>query len=378
MSNFNHSKPNKRSGIVICGSYGLGNAGDESILKAILQEVRQAAPEEAITVLSRSPEETAARHGVQAIHMFDIPAMRRAMGRAKLYINGGGSLIQDVTSRRSLWYYLFTLRLAHRRGCRVLMYGCGIGPVNHPRDIAMTRKTLNRCVDTITLREDSSLKELRSFGVTKPEIILASDPALTLERADEASTDALMEQLGLDPAGHYLGLCLRAWPGFEEKTAVFAAAASYAHKNYGLTPVFIPIDHTRDSAAADRVCAHFAKDTPFCIVRTPLSTELTLGLMSRMQAVLSMRLHGLIFAAGQGVPLVGVVYDPKVRAFLDYMNQHLYEDLSRITPETLQAQLDQALALGQDRAALTAAVAQLRAVEGNNSAALVKLLHTCR
>ena len=29
-------KVNNRSGIVICGSYGLGNAGDESILKAIL------------------------------------------------------------------------------------------------------------------------------------------------------------------------------------------------------------------------------------------------------------------------------------------------------------------------------------------------------
>lgn len=45
-------KVNNRSGIVICGSYGLGNAGDESILKAILQEVRTVAPAEEITVLS--------------------------------------------------------------------------------------------------------------------------------------------------------------------------------------------------------------------------------------------------------------------------------------------------------------------------------------
>ena len=114
-------KVNNRSGIVICGSYGLGNAGDESILKAILQEVRTVAPAEEITVLSRNPEETKLCHGVRSLHMFDLPAIYRLMGRTKLYINGGGSLIQDVTSRRSLWYYLFTLRMAKRRGCKVLM-----------------------------------------------------------------------------------------------------------------------------------------------------------------------------------------------------------------------------------------------------------------
>ena len=87
-------KVNNRSGIVICGSYGLGNAGDESILKAILQEVRTVAPAEEITVLSRNPEETKLCHGVRSLHMFDLPAIYRLMGRTKLYINGGGSLIR--------------------------------------------------------------------------------------------------------------------------------------------------------------------------------------------------------------------------------------------------------------------------------------------
>ena len=172
MSNYSQQKSNKpRNGIVICGSYGLGNAGDESILKAILQEVHTVAPDQEVTVLSRNPEETTARHSVRALHMFNIPAVRKAMRHAKLYINGGGSLIQDVTSRRSLWYYLYTLRTAKRLGCKVLMYGCGIGPVNHPKDVALTRHTLNRYVDAITLREDSSLQELEHFGVTEPVIL---------------------------------------------------------------------------------------------------------------------------------------------------------------------------------------------------------------
>ena len=365
-------KVNNRSGIVICGSYGLGNAGDESILKAILQEVRTVAPAEEITVLSRNPEETKLCHGVRSLHMFDLPAIYRLMGRTKLYINGGGSLIQDVTSRRSLWYYLFTLRMAKRRGCKVLMYGCGIGPVKHPKDIALTRKTLNGCVDAITLREDSSLKELQRFGVTNPEIVLASDPALTLQRAAEADIDRMMEQNGLTPHGSYLGICLRDWPGFAEKAPVFAAAVRYARSEHGLTPVFFSINHRSDGAAADQV-ARCLEETP-CILRQPLSTELTLGLMSRMQAVISMRLHGLIFAAGQGVPLVGVVYDPKVSAFLSYMGQELYEDLSRLSTESLCAKLDQALALGADPTALKEGVERLRHIEQHNSDTMRKLL----
>lgn len=363
---------NLRSGIVICGSYGLGNAGDEAILKAILQEVRATAPGEEITVLSRNPAETEARHSVQAVHMFDIPAWRARMRRARLYINGGGNLIQDVTSRRSLWYYLFTLRTAKRCGCRVLMYGCGIGPIRNPRDAALTGRTLSRYVDAITLREDASARELHRFGVQGPQVRLSADPALILPRAEESAVDALMREYGLDPAGRYFALCLRSWPGFEEKAPLFAEAVRTAMQRHGLTPVFLSINHLSDGAAADLVAAHLAEKP--CIIREPLPTELTLGLLSRMQAVLSMRLHGLIFAAGQGVPLVGVVYDPKVSAFLSYMGQELYEDLSAVSAESLSAKLEQALALGKDRSALRDAVERLRAMEQNNTAVLRRLL----
>ena len=373
MSKQKDLQSNQRNGILICGSYGLGNAGDEAILKAILQEVRAALPEEAITVLSRNPAETAARHGVKALHMFDVPAWRSAMRRARLYINGGGNLIQDVTSRRSLWYYLFTLRTAKKCGCKVMMYGCGIGPVCNPQDRAMTCRTLNRYVDAVTLREDASLSELRRYGVNGPEIILSADPALTLQRAAEDEIDRLMEENGLIPDGSYLGLCLRDWPGFEEKVPAFAEAVRYICEKYALSPVFISINHRSDGAAADLVAEKLGIST--CVIRQPLSTELTLGLMSRMQSVLSMRLHGLIFAAGQGIPLVGVVYDPKVSAFLSYMGQELYEDLQEVSAESLQGKLEQALALRADRAALESAVSRLRAIEQNNAATAQKLLH---
>ena len=366
-------KSNERTGILICGSYGLGNTGDESILKAILREVRAVAGDEQLTVLSRNPAETAARHGVNALHMFDIPGVLRLMRRVRLYINGGGSLIQDATSRRSLLYYLFTLYAAHQRGCKVLMYGCGIGPVRRPGDIALVRRVLNNCVDAITLRDDSSLAELKRFGVDHPEIVLAADPVLSLQPAPEEETDALMARLGLDPQGAYLGLCLREWQGFQAKAPAIAEAARYAREKYGLTPVFLSVNHLTDGDAADLVISHMGGGSA-CVLREPLSSELMLGLTSRMQAMISMRLHGLIFAAGQGVPLVGIIYDPKVSGFLAYMGQTLCEDLDQITTDGLRDMLDQAMALRAGRDRLRDAVEELRRLEENNSQVLRRIL----
>ena len=69
-----------------------------------------------------------------------------------------------------------------------------------------------------------------------------------------------------------------------------------------------------------------------------------IGALSRMQAVVSMRLHALIFAAGQGIPLAGVVYDPKVSAFLRYIGQEQFVDLAELTGQNLCAMMDQCVA----------------------------------
>ena len=143
----------ERDGVVICGAYGRGNAGDDAILDAILQEIRSLDPDMPVTVLSKDPAATRLTYRVRSIHRSHILSWRKAMRKSVLYLNGGGSLIQDVTSRRSLWYYLYNIRSAHALGCRVQMYGCGIGPVTREKHRRMAARTLNSCVDIITLRE---------------------------------------------------------------------------------------------------------------------------------------------------------------------------------------------------------------------------------
>ena len=355
----------RRDGALVCGAYGRGNAGDDAILEAIVTELRQIDPDLPIWVLSRNPDDTRLTYRVNSIYTFAFPRFLRRMGKTRLYINGGGSLMQDVTSHRSLWFYLFTISAAKRLGCQVMMYGCGIGPIHSPANRRRAAKVLQKSVDAITLRDTHSREELEDMGVTNPKIILSADPTVILPAAPEQVVDGILESQGIDPKGRYIGFALRPWPGFEEKAALFGAAADYAYEKYGLTPVFLPIERRLDVGAA-RLAAQHMK-APHYILPETGSSDHTIGLFARMQVVVSMRLHALVFAAGQGVPLVGVVYDQKISSFLSYIGQDLYTDLDAVTVEALRAHIDAACGRIGDEAFLSGGVNRLRQVEQRNS-----------
>lgn len=369
-----HNRPKApRDGVVICGAYGRGNAGDDAILEAILQEMRSIDPDMPVLVLSKDPKSTRLTYRIPAVSRMDIPAWRRAMRRSNLYINGGGSLIQDVTSRRSLWFYLHNIQSAKRCGCRVQMYGCGIGPVTRENHRKLAAKVLNQCVDVITLREPDSQAELRAMGVTKPEILLTADPALTLCRATDDETDSVLLRAGIPPHGKYICFALRQWKGFEEKAPLFGAAAKYAYEVHGLTPVFAAVEKHLDPAAAQ--LAARGLNVPHYFLDDAGSAGTIIGALSRMEVVVSMRLHALIFAAGQGIPLAGVVYDPKVSSFLRYIGQENFTDLNALTEENLCAMIDQAVAKTAQPEAQAAAVKRLQDLEHRNVDVAKRLLN---
>ena len=340
------NRPKKRrDGVLICGAYGKGNAGDDSILEAILSQLRRIDPDMPIYVLSRNPKETKLRYRVGSYHTFD-PRFILRMCRTKLYINGGGSLIQDVTSTRSLQYYLSNIMLAKLCGNEVLMYGCGIGPVTGIKNRRNAGKVIDRYADIITLRDPQSAQELISMGVQKPERRLTADPALLLDPAEDARVDSFMLSHGMDPAGKYALFVLRPWKGFDEVCSAFAETAEYLREAKDLTPVFLALEPRRDLAVSEQA-ASMVQGTCH-VLSAPHDGDLIVGLMKRMQVVTSMRLHALIFAAGQGVPLVGVVYDPKVSGFLDYLNQSRYVHLGDVTAERLHFLAEAALNQGVD------------------------------
>lgn len=334
-------KDNKRDGVLICGAYGRGNAGDEAILKAILNAMRQIDPYLPLTVMTRKPEETELLHGVHAVYTFSFPAFLRAMRHSRLFINGGGSLIQDITSSRSLYFYLFTIWAARHLGCKVLMYGCGIGHVDRRRNRRLAARILDKNADIITLRDAISKDELASMGVSRPDIRLSADPAMSLSPLPEQDADAFLASSGIPADGRYLCFSLRSWRDFDSFD-LFARAADYAYEKYGVSALFLPIELPRDIAPSLRTAK--AMRSPFYIIDTPQDVELTIALLKKMQAVCAMRLHALVFSAAAGVPFVATSYDIKVNGFMDYVGCDACCNLKELTFEWLQSAVDSVLA----------------------------------
>ena len=362
----------ERDGVLICGAYGMHNAGDEAVLDAILADMRSIDPSMPVTVMSRDPAETRVMHDVHAIHSFNLFRFRRIMRRSVLYINGGGSLIQDITSCRSLWYYLYTLAAAKKRGCKVMMYGCGIGPVNGHLNRTLAGRIISRNVDAVTLREEHSREVLRELGVEGPEILVASEPALSLAPAPEAETDMLLRACGLEPGQRYFCICIRRWPGVRQRIPLFAAAAEYARSKYGMAPVLLTANLQQDDDSARRL--REAIHGPSVLVYRPMSSGQLIGFLSRMTVVLTMRLHPLIFATSQSVPSIGVSYDPKVTAFLDYISQRNCVDFDELrSPDQLEALID--AAANADRETLREATARIREVERRSIETARRLLN---
>ena len=341
-----HRPKNERESIMICGAYGRGNAGDDAILEAIVQEMRALDPERTICVMSRRPKETRLVYRTGAVYTFNIFSVLHKFRKAALYINGGGSLRQAATSPRPLWYYCVTLRAAKRRGCKVMMYGCGIGPINRAGNRKMAAKTIDRSVDRITLRDDNSRAELADMGVTRPDIRVSADPTIILDAAPAEVVSLAMEQSGIDPDGRYIGFGLRNWKGLDAALPAIAAAANYAYEKHGLTPVFVPIEFPSDLTPAERV--GLLLHCPWYAVRTRQPIEVTIGILARMKTVVGIRLHSLMFSAGQGVPVVGLSYDIKVDGFLKYIGSRTClqlrtaraDDLCRLIDECVSGALD--------------------------------------
>ena len=358
-----------RDGVVICGAYGKGNCGDNAILNAIVEQLHRLDPDLPLTALSRNPKETKICAGINAVYTFNLWKIARLMRRSKLYISGGGTLIQDATSTRSLLYYLFSIRQAARNGCRVMLYGCGIGPVFRPKNQKRTAKTLNRYADIISVRDGYSIDFLEKLQVHRPEIHLNADPALLIDPPDTGEMRNYLHASGLEEGKQYMLLAVRPWPGFEQKISAFAAAAEYAYFHHGLIPLLYAMEPQRDEAAVNAVskrlsCPHL------CLSAGPNGEEV-IALVRKMSLVVSMRLHALIFAAGQGVSMVGVVYDPKVSGFLDHLGQDLYLPLEEVNAANLGDLIDAAIA---ERGFNEENIVQLRKLCLKNADLAAKLL----
>jgi polysaccharide pyruvyl transferase CsaB len=326
------------SKIVVSGYYGFKNAGDEAMLAAMIEALTDIDPEVNITVISAAPNDTKKRHGVESVSWLNYFAIAKAIRTSDLVVSGGGSLLQNVTSGRSLYYYLSILLLAKIIGTPVMLYAQGIGPICG----SFARRVMHivcNMMSLITVRDQGSLLELESLGVTRPAIALTADPVLAIHRVDRQIGRAIFRKNKIEGAKPLVGISVREWRGWTHYKEVLASVVDTIGEKYGARVVFLPMQYPEDVAAAERIAALCRHKT--VILREEYTTGELLSLVGNLDLLIGIRLHALIFAGVMGIPMIGISYDPKIERFLDSIGESSVNSLQEITAAELLAAVDE-------------------------------------
>ena len=317
---------------VLSGYYGFGNLGDEAVLAGLLAGFgRRGYGPGSFTVLSADPERTEALHGAPALHRMRLPDLRRALRGADLLISGGGSLLQDATSLRSLLYYLWVIRLARLLGTPTAVIAQGVGPLNRRTSRLLVRLVVNgvRC---ITVRDAASAELLQRIGVRRPPIEVTADPAFLLE-GDARAGRELLDAAGVTFDRPVVGIALRTWREPQPSLAVYARTVEMVARRCDARTVYVPMQPPGDVELGRRLAAVVPS---MALVPESASPSAMLGAIGHLSGMVAMRLHALMFAAMSGVPVAGISYDPKVDAFLTTIGEaERWTPLSEFRAETV-------------------------------------------
>ncbi len=261
--------------VTVCGYYGAGNTGDEAVLaqlQAKLSKEGFAPP----TVISRR--------------------LRAKLPRGGVFILGGGNLLQNETSNRSLLYYTHMMKRAKAAGCRTVLLG-GIGKLNkHGEQVAS--RALQK-TDGFLMRTPNDCDTARRLLKSDKPMALLPDGGLwvTGKEQDDRQRDVL----------------LLALHGADKRAP---ALAEWGVKQ-GLRVALAIMQTDADEAVAREV----AMRVPGCLLWGVREAEAWVTALGACRLVYATRLHMLIFAACAGVPAITPSDSGKIAAFADYAAQ---------------------------------------------------------
>jgi polysaccharide pyruvyl transferase WcaK-like protein len=258
--------------VVLCGYFGFRNVGDALLADAFRALLK--------------------KEGYGRIHLLSAkhPTLRAflALHRGYDLLLGGGNLLQDATSRRSLWFYLFC---ASRAKGRVRLHG-GLGPLS-PEGEARVRPLLARA-DAFFCRTVGDLLFAQRLGAKTAH--LSADAVLSLHLPEKKNGERIL-------------LAFKA-PKREEEPALLALALTLCRK-HGRERCFLYVMHPEDRKVAKRI-SH--------LCRIPVYDEGADGFLFRLaacRAVVATRLHAGIAALALGVPFLLGAEEEKCRFFIE-------------------------------------------------------------
>ena len=311
------------SKVIISGYYGFDNFGDEAILQVIVENLKRIGSD--ITVISHNPGKTALNLNVKTIFTYNLFGIINRINACDVLISGGGSLLQDVTSLRSLFYYLFIIFVGIMCCKRVIIFAQGIGPINNKLARTIAKNMLKR-VSLVTVRDERSKNLLSKWGINS---YLVDDPVWGMN-------------LKTSVPRNKVGIQLRDWKYMNDDfflNLVRKIAHDFADKE-------ICIYSLQDRQDKD-ICMRFENylhlENPQ--VKTHVFYDMSVNeiieSMRDLEYLVAIRYHAVMIGIKYGIKTLAINYDPKVETtakfanipcinFEEYNSMNLYFEKMRI------------------------------------------------
>lgn len=293
---------------VLCGFYGMGNLGDELLLKAMMDLFAKVGVErEKLAVLSGDPVYTSRAYGVRSVNRWSLSDVWSLCRSSRSLVLGGGGLFQDSTSVRSVAYYSGVMALASLAGCVTWAYGNSLGPLSSPIGRVLATYSLKKA-SSVALRDRSSMDLASRLGVSA---VMSPDPVTSLSM-DESRGDVVLVNL-------------RPWNGLLENKAAIAIGEFLSSR--GLKAVGVAM------APEDRSLMELLSKKGILPLEQVILPESTDHPVWRSGALsIGMRLHFNVLSALSGLPGTAIPYDPKVANFAASVGYRLLNHTGRIDP----------------------------------------------
>ena len=325
--------------IVMSGYYGFQNAGDDAVCYAIIEALHDEIPSCEITLLSNNPQLTTDLYGVESKNRWKLREIWSALRHSDMLVSGGGSLLQDVTSKKNCIYYLGVIFMALLLRKPVVIYGQGVGPLQEKRNQRLVKWFFNR-VNAIHVRDEESYELLRRIGVKQP-IQVAPDPVLGIDRdvVDVAKGEAILRQFGYTGERPLVIMALRNWAD-KDYIHEFAEMGD-ALCAQGYTVGLLAMHYDQDEGISRAVCD--AMQGNAFVIAEHYDTPTLFSIFENAEIVVGMRLHAMIIGAALDKRIMAISYDPKVTSFMKMIHNPHCLPLEEVSTENLTSMFEDCL-----------------------------------
>ena len=288
---------------VLCGYYGAGNLGDDAILFEILKKLKASDPKREIYIISQKRKNFGTR-GVRTVSKKNLSAVKKILKNADRLVLGGGSILQDKSSLRSLIYYTSLIKYAYRQGVRVELLSNGLGPLKRKVSRRLTSSAL-KCADRISMRDATAFELASELGAPKERLFLEGDLTESTPPCDDTRSTEILCSLSLENKEFAL-VSIRKRDSKKLKKELIKHL--YALEIMHTTPVFVVMHKKEDMKISKRLAKKYGGK-----LFVPADATEICGLARLAKYAVGTRFHLLYLSKLSGIPVFPLGDDPKMK-----------------------------------------------------------------